>query len=77
MSKLRIWSDESGTAYHVRIAPMERRGALSVDWRLNGVVFETPDGKWVGSVPVYHSVALESLTDADLEELLDQAIARG
>ena len=41
------------------------------------MVFETAEGQWVGSVPVYHSVSLESLSDADLEELLDQAIGRG
>ena len=64
-------------AYHVRIAPCERRGRLGVDWRLNAVAFATADGEWVGSVPVYHTITLESLTDEDLEELLDQAIGRG
>lgn len=62
--------------YRVSIAPLERRGALGVDWRLNALVFET-EGEWIGSAPVYHNVTLDSLTDADLEQLLDQAIGRG
>ena len=74
---MRTWSDQTGTIYRVRLAPLERRGALGVDWRLNAVVFETAAGECVGSVPVYHHVTLESLGDADLEELLDQAIGRG
>ena len=74
---MRDWIDETGTMYRVQLAPLERHGALGVDSRLNAVVFETQDGKWVGSAPVYHRVTLESLSDADLEELLDEAIGRG
>ena len=74
---MRIWTDEQGKTYKVRLAPLERRGALGVDWRLNAVAFETTEGEWVGSAPVYHNITLDSLTDADLEQLLDQAIGRG
>jgi hypothetical protein len=45
--------------------------------RLKAVVFEVADGGWIGSMPVHHSTRLWSLTDADLTELLEQAIGRG
>ena len=45
--------------------------------RLNALVFETPRGQWIGSVPVYRTVKLQTLTEHDLAELLDQAVARG
>ncbi len=32
---------------------------------------------WVSGAPLYHVVALESLSRRDIAELLDQAIARG
>ena len=74
---MRFFVAEDGMTYRVTIVPMERRGSLGVDQRLNAVVYETPQGRWVGSVPVYHTIMLDALTDADLEELLDQAIGRG
>ena len=68
---------ETGERYRARLTPRERNGTLGVDMRLNALVFETPKGKWVGSVPVYHTVQLQTLTEDDLRELLDQAVARG
>ena len=67
----------TGARYRARLTPRERTGPLGVDKRLNALVFETPQGEWVGSVPVYHNVTLWSLTEEDLGELLDQAVARG
>ena len=66
---------ETGERYRVRLSPRERNGTLGVDMRLNALVFETPEGQWVGSV--YHTVKLQTLTKHDLAELLDQAVARG
>ncbi len=68
----RPFVDADGIRYTVRIAPCERHGALGVAWRLNAVVFETAAG-WVYSAPVYHNITLESLGNADLQELLEQA----
>ncbi len=45
---VRLFVDSLGNRYVVRIAPMERKGVLGVDWRLNAVVFETDEGEWVG-----------------------------
>ena len=73
---MRFFAPEDGMIYRVSIVPMERRGIPGVDRRLNSVVYETPDGRWVGSVSGYHTIMLDALTDADLEELLDQAIGR-
>ena len=68
---------DTGERYRVRLTPRERTGRLGVDMRLNALLCETPQGEWVGSVPVYHNVTLWSLTEEDLGELLDQALARG
>ena len=68
---------ETGERYRAWMTPRERNGHLGVDMRLNAVVFEAPQGEWVGSVPIYHNVTLWSLTEEDLGELLDQAVARG
>ena len=68
---------ETGKRYRAYLAPRERNDTLGVDMRLNALVFETPEGQWVGSVPIYHNVTLQSLTEHDLAELLDQAVARG
>ena len=67
----------TGIRFRASIAPKERKGPLGVDRRLNAVVFETAAGEWVGSVPVYHNVTLDSLSTSDLLELFDQAVARG
>ena len=64
---------ETGALYRARLTPRERTGRL----RVNALVFATREGEWVGSVPVYHSVKLQSLTEHDLAELLDQAMGRG
>jgi hypothetical protein len=68
---------EEDLTFWASLAPYERRGSLGVSERLRAVCFETSDGEWVGSVPVYRGIELESLSDDDLLELLDQAIARG
>jgi hypothetical protein len=68
----RPFTGPEGVRYRASISPLERRGALGVDWRLNAICFEREDGSWVGSTPLYHGVALESLTEADLVELLEQ-----
>ena len=68
---------ETGKRYRVRLTPRERNGTLGVDTRLNALVVETREGQWVGSVPIYHTVKLQSLTERDLAEFLDQAVARG
>ncbi|HEV2123536.1 MAG TPA: hypothetical protein VGW38_12275 [Chloroflexota bacterium] len=72
-----MFVDSLGNRYRVRIAPMERRGALGVDGRLNAAVFETEEGEWVGRAPIYHNITLESLTRQELRRLLEEAIARG
>lgn len=68
---------ESGVLYRVRLVPRERAGARGVDPRLNALTFETWRGQWVGSVPLYHNVALESLRGADLDKLLEHAVGHG
>ena len=68
---------ETGERYRVRLTPRERKGRLGVDRRLNALVFETAQGRWVGSVPIYHTVEFERLTERDLAELLDRAAERG
>ena len=68
---------ETGERYRAWLTPRERTGRIGVDKRVNALVFETPKGEWVGSVPVYHYLTLQSLTEDDLGELLDQAVARG
>ena len=74
----RLYVDpETGEQYRVHLTPRERKGSLGVDGRLNALVFETPQGRWIGSVPIYHTVEFERLTENDLGELLDQAVARG
>ena len=67
---------ETGRVYRVQLAPMERAGALGVDRRLNALVFETPEGNWVGSVPVYHTLTLWTLSEAELVELFAKAAGR-
>lgn len=62
-----------GVIYRASIAPMERSGRLGVDPRLNAICFQHDDGRWIGSVPLYHSITLDSLTYMDLIELLEQA----
>ncbi len=74
---MRLFVDVLGNSYVARIAPMERRGALGVDWRLNAVVVETEDGEWVGRAPIYHNITLESLSRRELGRLLDEAMGRG
>lgn len=74
---VRLFVDSLGHRYVVRIAPMERKGALGVDWRLNAVVFEPDEGEWVGKAAIYHNITLESLSRRELCRLLDEAIARG
>ena len=74
---VRLFADSLGNRYRVRGTPMERKGALGVNWRLNAAVFETEEGEWVGRTPIYHNITLESLTRRELRRLLDEAIARG
>ena len=68
---------DTGERYRVRLTPRERTGPLGVDKRLNALVFETPQGEWVGSVPVNQNVTLWTVAEEDLANLLDQAVRRG
>ena len=68
---------ETGARYQAYVTPRERTGHLGVDRRLNALVFETPEGQWVGSVPVHPNVTLWTLAEEDLANLLDQAVRRG
>ena len=68
---------ETGERYRISIAPYERRHGHGVSRQLNTLVVETEDARWIGSVPVYRTGTLESLSEADLVELLDQAVAQG
>jgi hypothetical protein len=63
---------EDGIVYTVRIAPWVRQGEDDPDPRLNALVFDTAG--WSGSVPMMSSLGLDDLSDADLEELLEQAV---
>lgn len=63
-----------GRIYHVYLAPFE--GTAGARQLLNAVVFEGAGGEWIGSVPVYHQVSLESLSDSYLEELLERVRGR-
>jgi hypothetical protein len=65
-----------GTAYRACLAPLERpTGRVAAD--MNALVFETEDGRWVGSTPLYRSVRLESLTGEDLRRKLELILGRG
>ncbi len=75
--RVRLFVDSLVNRYLVRIVPMERKRALGVDRRLNAAVFETDEGDWVGSAPIYHNITLESLTRRELRRLLDEAVGRG
>ena len=68
---------ETGERFRISIAPYERRNGRGVSQQLKALVVETEDGRWVGSVPIYRTVTLESLSEADLVQLLDQAVGRG
>ena len=74
---VRLFVDALSNRYVARIAPMERKGGLGVDWRLNAAVFEIDEGEWVGSAPVYGNITLESLSEEELEKLLELANRRG
>ena len=67
----------TGVRYRARLTPREGTDPLGVDKRLNAVVFETPQGQWVGSVPVHPNVTLWTLAEEDLAVRLDQAVGRG
>ncbi len=73
---MRIYQDEQGERYRVRLAPRELSGARGVSRRLKAVVFETVEGGWVGAAPVYAHVTLPELTDTDLCRLLEIAMRR-
>ena len=65
-----------GTAYRACLAPLERAtGRVATD--LNALVFETADGRWVGSTPLYRTVRLESLTGEELRRKLELILGRG
>ena len=68
---------ETGESYRVRVGPYERKNGRGVSRQLNDLVVETEDSRWVGSVPIYRTVTLESLSEDDLVQLLDQAMGRG
>lgn len=75
---MRLWRDPATRLrYRVQLCPREHTGAIGVDRRLNALVFETAESEWVGSVPIYPTIALWGLDDRDLGELLEQAMARG
>lgn len=74
---VRLCTDSLGPRSRVWIAPRERTDTPGVDPYLRAVVFETEAGKWVGSAHFYGNFALQSLSEQELEKLLDQAIARG
>lgn len=75
---MRPWRDPATRLrYRVQLCPREHTGAMGADRRSNALVFETADSEWVGSVPIYHTIALWGLDDQDLGELLEQAIGRG
>ena len=65
--------DPLGETYFARIAPLERpRGGVSSD--MKAVVFETPEGRWAGSAPVYGKTHLWTLSDDDLQRLARRAV---
>lgn len=68
---------EPGRFYRAFIAPMERKGGVGVDSRLNAVVVGAVAGEWVGPAPVYRDIALDSLCTEDLLKFLDEALERG
>ena len=68
---------ETGERFRISIAPYERRTGRGVSRQLKALVVETEDGRWVGSVPIYRNVTLESLSEADLVQLLDQVEGKG
>lgn len=69
-SENRVFLAPDGTPYRAWLAPLERpSGRVAAE--LNALVFETADGRWVGSTPLYRSVRLASLTGDDLRRKLD------
>lgn len=76
VAEVRSFANETGEVYRVHRVPFERvRGGHEP--RLCALVFKELDGRWVGSVPLYHTVRLPDLTEVDLSESFEQAIGRG
>ena len=66
-------TDRAGGTYYARLAPLERpRGGVSMD--LKTLVFETAEGSWAGSTPVYGHAQLWSMSDDDLQRLARRAV---
>ena len=65
-----------GTRYRVALAPVERPACSSPASPLMAVVFETEEGRWVGSIPIHYEATLESLADRELEWILRRAQER-
>jgi hypothetical protein len=76
-SRFRIFGDATGTPLIAYIAPRERHGALGVDARLSAICFETLDGQWIGSAPVYQGTEVEELSRREVAMLFDGAISLG
>lgn len=72
---VRLVIDSTGGTYYARLAPLERpRGGISLDMKT--LVFETAEGTWAGSTPVFGHAHLWSLSDDDLQRLATRAVAR-
>jgi hypothetical protein len=71
--RFRIFAHATGTPLLAYIAPRERRGALGVDARLLAICFETLDGRWLGSAPVYRGTEVEELSWREVTALFDEA----
>ena len=66
----------AGPIYRVSLVLHERSDGLGVDRRQDAIVFEDVLTRQVLSAPIYHAWMLQDLTDAGLEQLLEQAPCR-
>lgn len=72
---VRTVTDHAGDTYYARLGPLERpNGGVSSD--MKALVFETAEGAWLGSTPVYGHARLWTLSDDDLKRFATRVVAR-
>jgi len=72
MTSTRLFVDPLGSRYVARLTPREMSWGVAT--RLNAVVIETDDGRWVGSASIYHNIRLEDLSERELLDILGHAL---
>lgn len=69
--EVRLFVSERGGMYRVRCTPFEANPAEGeARQEMRAIVFETLEGRWIGSVPVHPSCSLDHLSDRELGAFL-------